>query len=292
MSGSEPMAPTPPLAFTEPPVAPVAPGAPWAPGPPIASPLLAVRVIGLVLVLGMLGLAAGSVTAQFFEQHTVLTDTVAAPVTRLVTDTDTGDVRVHAGSPGQPVQITRTLKWSFWAPRSQWTDVGGTLTVTGGCSGGGWHWGGCSVDLDVTVPAGTAVQLTSTTGSIAIAGLAGDLTATSSTGDVTISGTGAHRVVARTDTGDVTVTSTGNDSTVQADTGTGDVSLSFAAPPASVTARTDTGDVTVALPPGSGYLVQTGTDTGTASTEVSKDAASTHRIDARTATGDVLVRYS
>jgi hypothetical protein len=257
---------------------------------PNPSMVSAVRVIGVIVVLGLLAAGATGIVAQFFEQHAVRTTTITEPVTRLVTDVSVGDVRVRTGQVGAPTRVTTTERWSFTRARTSVGESGGVLTVDGACSGD--FFGACSVDLDVTVPPRTALELTTHTGDVRAVGVDGSVTATTSTGDVTLTGVSSDDVQVRTSTGDVTLDSTATAPTVQAATSTGGLTLRFTGAPSSVGARTSTGDITIRVPADARYEVTARTSTGSTEIDVPQDPASPHRIDASASTGDVLVRAS
>jgi hypothetical protein len=237
----------------------------------------------------MLAGGVWSVLIMFFTETATQTATVTAPVTRFVTDTGVGDLTVHAGKAGQAVTVRSTLHWAFQRPTLTTNTDNGILTIFSRCP---WFWTGshCSVDLDVTVPPGTALDLRSTTGSVVATAVSAAVSARTSTGDVDVVSTGSAPVTARTNTGDVEVTAEGTDTNVAATSNTGDVTVTLSGIPSSVQARTNTGNVSVAVPPGTGYHVDIGTDTGSQSVSVPRNDLSTRTISAHSNTGDVTVR--
>jgi phosphotransferase family enzyme len=65
------------------------------------------------------------------------------------------------------VQVTTTRRWSLWAPPSHHAQAGGVLTLTGGCPPlGTLGITRCAVDERVTVPSGTRVRVTASTGDL------------------------------------------------------------------------------------------------------------------------------
>jgi len=257
-------------------------------GPPPVSPVAIVRAVGILVAVGMVALGVADATAQFFRQREDAEVTITAPVTRLVTDTGTGDVTVHIGAPGQPTVVRSTLRWSFHRPTLTTTPVGGVLTLRTSCTGG-WIGPDCSVDLDVTVPPGSDLDLSSGTGTVTADAPGSAVSARTGTGDVQISGVGPGPVKASTGTGDVTVRGAGTAASVEAATSTGDVKIDLTGIPSSVSARTATGDIDITVPGGTGYHVVAGTRTGEVDDRLPRDDTSTHLITARSSTGDVTL---
>jgi hypothetical protein len=252
----------------------------------------AVRVVGGLLVAGLVATGVASVLSHFFSQTEQTRDTFAAPVTRLVTDIDTGDIHVRPAPAGQKATtVDQTLHWSFNKPHVDKTVTGGTLSVSSSCPGM-WAFTGsnnCAVDLDVQVPDGASLELHSSTGDVTATSAGGAVTVRSSTGDVKVVTKGSETVDARTSTGDVTVKGDGAGASISATSSTGDVGVALSGVPDSVQADTSTGDVTVTVPR-TGYAVSSDTGTGDDNVLVPRDSASTHKIEAHSSTGDVTVR--
>jgi hypothetical protein len=255
------------------------------PNPTLAGSL---RVVGLVLVLGVLVVGSSAVVVEFFRQTAVETAPLAAGITQVVAATDTGDIRVRAATAGETPRMIRTLHWSFERPQLRQSVSAGTERVDARCTSQ-WFVGHCSVDVELVVPASTVLQVQTDTGQVSVSGTSGGLTAVTATGAVTLSGVSGGSVSARTDTGDVTVLATATDAVVAASTDTGDVRLSFTAPPRSVRAQTSTGDVTISVPTGDSYAVTARTDVGESSVLVPNDPAATRGISATTSVGDIQV---
>jgi len=205
-----------------------------------------------------------------FRQTRVETAVYTQPVSRVVVDTSTGSIEVRRGDAGSPIGVRRTLEWSYGSATSQEAVSGDVLMIRGRC-GTTIGFGSCSVSYVISVPEATAVNLTSSTGSVQVQGLSGD-------------------VQARTSTGSVELTAL-RSSTATAETSTGSVLVSFAAPPTSVNARASTGSVDVVLPhDGTTYDVRASTSTGHQSVTVPVDTSSPRHVIASTSTGSVQVR--
>jgi hypothetical protein len=222
---------------------------------------------------------------------------VAGGVTAIeMTENGDGDVKVRSG-PGSGVAIHRTISYrGETKPRPGQQVSNGVLTFTKGCSN-------CSVSYDLTVPAGTRLEIRNGSGSIDIADVAtADVEAGS--GDVRVrhvpgpvrayTGSGAVRVDevgAQTDlhasSGDI-VASGVNGGTLQADTGSGSVSLKFGAPPSSVRAETGSGDLHITLPDGA-YRIDHSTGSGDEHVRIDDDPTATASVYARTGSGSLWI---
>lgn len=248
--------------------APVAPRPALARPPTRAFPRTLAVVVVTIVALG----AALVLLARAFEHTAVATAVYRQPISRVVVGTGTGSIIVRAAPAGSPVTVRRTVRWSFGGATSDETVAGGVLTVTGQC-GQDLGLGQCSVSYLLSVPAQTAVTLTTSTGSVQARDLAGDVQAITSTGSVDLSGLRAASVTAQTSTGSVVVR--------------------FAAPPTSVTAQTGTGSVEVVVPAdATAYDVRATTSVGQQTVQVPVDSGSPHRIVVTASTGSVTVRSS
>lgn len=262
---------------------PVGPGGGRASGRAVA-----LRVLGIGLVLVLLLAAAGSLVAQFFQQQRTETTTVTEAVSRLVLRNDVGDVRIRGAAAGTPAQVTRILYWSFREPTVDVTTANGLLSVTGDCAGmlSGW----CSADLDITLPAGTTLELQTGFGDIRSSDTTGTIEAESGTGDVILTAPGAATVRADTGVGDVTITGGAPGGRIQAQTGTGDVRFVLSSAPGEVRIETGTGDVVVSVPAGHSYHVDSDTGVGEIRIGVPQDDTSVRRMTLESGTGDITVR--
>ena len=184
--------------------------------------------------------------------HTDRTSLTVTGVQKLV-------VGVHAGriqlvpSPDGRVRVTTTRHWSVWPPSRGHRRLGDILAVTGDCP----HLGDlgitrCAVDERITVPAGTRVRVTASTG---------DLVAT----DLTAASLEAHLT-------------------------RGSISASFSQPPDRVLVRLDAGNLRLTLPRAT-YAVDAAAprNAGHVTVNVPTDPASPRRISARISRGDLQI---
>jgi len=170
--------------------------------------------------------------------------------------------------------------------------------------------GTCSLNATLSVPAGTAVTI-STAG--------GDLTADHLTGDLTLDTDGGN-IQATGTTGDVTMTTGGGDLTADqvagghlsldtdggniqaisvaatrlaARSGGGDIEIVFTVVPRDVTVSTDGGNVTIVVPRGATqYDVSESASGGTSSDSVPGNSSSPNKITATSGGGDVSIRQA
>lgn len=189
-------------------------------------------------------------------------------ITRLVVEAPRGDVdvtEIAAGSAARP-QARLSSDWVFTEPTMTVEDDGGEVTLTARCQGS--NLGRCITDLEVQVPAGTPVLVSTQYGDI-------DVTSTST-------------VDARTSAGDVQVR--GRPTTVRVETSAGEVTVDAAAAPDDVTVTTSLGDVHLTLPVTEDYAVTTRTNLGEQQVTVPVDPAAPHTVDIRSSVGDITVR--
>jgi hypothetical protein len=270
-------------------------GAPVPPGyPPLPErgsgqgTVLAVRLLGLGLVLLLVTMGALAVVGQFFRQSRNESTTFAGPVQKVVAQTDLGDVTVRQGGPGQPLVIRRRLTWSFEEPAVELTRNGNDVDVRGTCQRAWPLSYGCSVDLEITLPPGAAVMIRSGTGDINADGVSGAFNVTTRTGDINADGvSGALDVTTRT--GDINLRGLRSPD-VTASTDTGDIVVALVAAPRSVRASTSTGDVKVSVPPdGTAYRVNGRTSVGNRTIRVPTDPSSSRTITVSSSVGAVNV---
>ena len=240
------------------------------------------------------GLAGSLVAFTAFLALGQMTSTTRAstrefpgPVTGVVADTGTGDVvvRVVPGSTG--ARVTTRLSGRGGQPQATAALSGGTLRLTGDCSGGAWFQP-CSVRLAVEVPPGVSVRVQGSTGDVLLDGALSAVRAEVGTGDVSWVNAEGGRLDATALTGDVSVQ--GAVGTLALETRTGDIGAVLTAAPESVTAQALTGDVTVSVPDdGTQYATDIATGTGDVTGAVPADTVDGRPMTVRTSTGDVSV---
>ncbi len=235
--------------------------------------LVLLRVVGPILMVGMIVIGSFAVVTSFFRQTERETTTLRGDIRYLVVGTNVGDIRVHPVEAGATSTLSASLTWSYTRPTVSTALVDGELTVNGRCGHGPITSGYCSVDLDISIPAATTVTVRSSTGDLSLFGLTGTVQATTSTGDISL------QTLRSTD--------------VSATTSTGDVAIVLVNPPNRVHARTSVGDITVVVPAdGTPYRVDAVTSTGSKTLHVPTDSGASRSLDLTTSTGDITLRTS
>jgi DUF4097 and DUF4098 domain-containing protein YvlB len=165
----------------------------------------------------------------------------AAPVIELIAD---GDVTVSVGG-DSTVTVEETSRSGFRDTTYSADESADRLTVNNACPSFEWgEWAmpsaACKADLDVRVPAGTEVIVKTSSGDISATGVKGEMTLTTSDGDVTITEAG-NSVTAQSSSGRIDADQVTGDLYAR----TSDGSLSLSNVSGSVDAKTTSGKVTV-----------------------------------------------
>jgi hypothetical protein len=206
-------------------------------------------LVGLVLLLALTAAAAALHAVGGRKDRTSVT---AVGVHELV-------IGVHAGrielipSPDGRVQVSTIRHWSVWAPPVHHRQTGDVLTLTGDCPPlGTLGITRCAVDERVTVPDGTRVRVTASTGDL----VASDLSAASLDAHLT----------------------------------RGSISASFTRPPSRILASLDAGSLRLTVPAAT-YAVDTAAppNAGHVTVEVPTDPVSPRQISARISRGDIQI---
>jgi hypothetical protein len=248
----------------------------------------AVRRAGsLALITGVIGLAlagcqatgtAGPATASASPgtasaspgfsvpgtHRTTATYHISSPVSTVIVAGHVGNVTVTGGS-GQAISVTEQAHYSRTPPVTTRSVSGTTLTVTYTCPAQVI----CGVAYTLQVPRTVAVQVTTGTGEIRLAGLAGRVTAKADAGIISATGlTGAS---------------------VSLTTNVGGISASFAAAPAAVRAVARVGAISLRLPGTASYKVTVNAHLGKATVSTRQSSSSAHVITATTDVGVIVV---
>jgi hypothetical protein len=224
-------------------------------------------------VLAVLAIANGTTTLiSLWWLRSETTTRSYAQTAAIDVRADCGSVTIR-GADIARARVTAHDVWTFSRPKLTTTVQGGTRTIRSRCGSHVMAGVGGSQSLTVTVPAETRVTVSSDSSTVHVDGIAGDVSARSSSGGVEGSLLRAPRVTARSSAGGV--------------------SLSFAAPPEQVRASSSSGGVTVLLPDGpETYRVEVSSSSGSTRTDVRTDPTSTRTIDATSSAGPVRVAYS
>lgn len=262
-------------------------------------------VVGAVVGAAMIVLSAASF-AGLLSRHTDSVAVVAPAAARLVVHSTSGNVTV-TGADRDDIAGTAQRTWSFVQPTITSEHVGDTVELRVDC---GWSFVGyCDAAFDLQVPAGTAVDLHTSSGDVAASGLRADATLTTDSGRVSATdvvgsvqaGTSSGDVVLSGVTGDLDLRlSSGSvevaDSAaahVTARTSSGDVRLDLRSDAEAIDAHTSSGQVAIKLPdtPSVAYRLDLRTGSGSTSGEVRTDPDSPRTITATSSSGNVSVGY-
>jgi hypothetical protein len=267
----------------------------------------ALILIGLATLLAMLT-GCGLARHQFRDDVTY-----QVAVTEINVNTGSGSVKVRPGG-GQSVVVRRHIWYGAKRPGQTSSIDGTTLKVTG-CTGN------CSVDYDITAPAGVKITGGSGSGDIDVMNVStvsvklgsGDVQVHHATGSVSAeTDSGDIHVVdvqgaasTRTGSGDVTLTDVAGDVLVDtssgdlngtglrgrtiAHAGSGDLTLRMS-DAQDVTAKTGSGDLVVTVPSGQHFRVDASTGSGDKHVDLSNDTGADHHLDLQTGSGDLTVR--
>ena len=128
------------------------------------------------------------------------TYTITEPVTSLKIDNPVGNTQIE-GTDTNTISVTEELSYSGNPPQTSYPITGGGhLTLSYTCPGV-FDVNSCSVTYLVKVPRRLAVQVDGKVGSTTLTGLAGQLTLSSSTGNIDATGLTSATVTARANAG-------------------------------------------------------------------------------------------
>ena len=261
-------------------------------------------LIGVPTCLALTGFIGFDLVAMVGQGHFHFSHTFAATTRQLNVNAGGGNVVVKVG-PG-PARLSGEATYSLVRPTITERATADSATLAYPC---GFPVGNCGLNATVSVPAGTAVAISSGGGDLTASGLTGhvslsadggDLTATGITGDISLQ-TGGGDLSATLLAGDVTLGTSGGDITatqidsprVTVDSGGGDVAIVFTRVPQDVQVSADGGDVTIVVPAGpTTYDVTASADGGNLSDSVPQAATSAHKITASSGGGDVTIEQS
>ncbi|MFI9388278.1 DUF4097 family beta strand repeat-containing protein [Kutzneria sp. NPDC052558] len=238
---------------------------------------------GIGVLVAAAGLAAGG-CANFSNllppQSISDTKTFDQPVTSIKLDNHAGDVSVQGQAGLTKTTVVRTIKYRDGsAPSVDTFHVdGGVLTLAGDCGSN------CSIDYQVTAPAGLPITGQTTAGDVTLAKV-GAVDVGTTSGEVELSDvTGA--VKAHTTNGKVSGSGL-RGGVIQADTTNGGIELTLAEA-VDVTARTTNGQIRLAVPD-DGYRVSTDTHNGDRKIRIANDPAGKHSLTLSTDNGSIRV---
>ena len=232
--------------------------------------------IGVLVVAGACAIGGCSLLPP---QSLSDTKTLDQPVTSIKLDSQVGSLHVQGQTGLAKATVERTIRYRDGQPKQDTYRVdGGVLTLGGECGDN------CSVDYDVTVPAGLPVSGETTAGRIELRNV-GTVDVTTTEGSIDLADvTGPVKV--HTTNGQVTADGL-RGGAVQAQTTNGSVDLTLLEA-GDVSARTTNGQIKVAVPADS-YRVQSDTHNGHRKIGVADDPAGKHTLDLNTDNGSIEV---
>jgi len=220
------------------------------------------QILATLATLTLIPLAACSRPGTTSDETSYQIDEA---VTALVVDARAAAVTIEAAD--GPIKVREVHRYSDGKPVTSHAVAGGTLTLTeSGCGNDDVR---CEVQFHVRMPAATSTRITGQAGAVKIVGMAGDVQVS----------TQAGAVEGKALTGDQ----------VDVQSRAGAFILGFAEAPMSGKAVTEVGAISVHVPGDRAYAVTAGTKAGATKVSVRKDAASQHRIDARTDVGAIEI---
>ncbi|MEV2275648.1 DUF4097 family beta strand repeat-containing protein [Nocardiopsis sp. NPDC049922] len=144
-------------------------------------------LLGAVLVVALIGVTVVSVLGNVTVDRERRGDTLGSAAFLEIDNDTAGDVTVSAGA-GDEVALERTLRSGpFQEPGDDVEEEDGGTFVEAECEGLWFLGGDCAVDYDVTVPEGTQVTVSTTSGRIRVENVDGRLDLSSTSGDVVVS---------------------------------------------------------------------------------------------------------
>ena len=230
---------------------------------------VALRLVGAALVLVLVIGGGYSVATSFAHTEKQESFSVAAQgIDTIVLDVGVGDLRVRTAPGVTQIEVDVERRGSWRLPHFDSARDGGTLRLTGGCSGP--RMGNCATDVVVRAPEGLRLQVRAGVGAIRASGSYAQVQATASTGEVALTDLTSDRTTATSSVGTVLAV--------------------FARAPMEVQASSSTGEVTVVVPDdGTTYAVRSQVGVGSTQISVPDDDASDRSIVASSSVGSVRV---
>ncbi|MFG2147561.1 hypothetical protein ACGFRG_25760 [Streptomyces sp. NPDC048696] len=206
-------------------------------------------------------------------------------------DSGSAQVTVGPGADGE-VRVKERLSWSLRKPKvtKEWDgdtlklrpECGGLLSVTGL---------DCSVQLDLTVPAGVELKVKNGSGAVRVTGLTGPVDVRAGSGSVKLYGVRGP-ITGSVDSGSLNGSAIGS-ADAEVRVRSGQASLEFVAPPRRVSASSGSGSVEVSLPPGSRYRVAGKAGSGVRDVDDALvDPASARMLTISTGSGSASAGYA
>src|SRR6266700_512274 len=215
------------------------------------SPWLWVIVLLVIMALLGGGLSLPRGGYNFSKVEPAHTFSVGALPTVVIND-DVGTIHVHTGSANnnvvvQVTDVSRGLGNNPANGQVSYNQDSANNTVTVNANSGPGFFGSNSVDIEVTVPTDSNLQIKTDTGEVDVTGITGQMSLSSNTGsvDVTLPGNSSFHLDASTDTGSINSDFPGVNVQHGDFTGASAHSDVGNAPGATVTLKADTGSISL-----------------------------------------------
>jgi DUF4097 and DUF4098 domain-containing protein YvlB len=244
-------------------------------------------VAGTVLALAAIAYTTINVVSAFaFARHS-FSRTFSGDVRDVDISNDAGSVHIESGASGR-VEVAGKGVQGITKPSHHETLRDGHLDVGARCELSLSSI--CSMNLTITVPAGTPITVHASGGGITIDDARGPVDASSSGGAVHVNG--AHSSLRLQSSGGGITARDVRSAAVSASSSGGGVKLFFITPPQNVQASSSGGGVTIVLPnTADAYRLDVSSSGGGTHRDVRSDPASDRVIDAHSSGGGVTVRY-
>ncbi|MBE3558687.1 MAG: DUF4097 family beta strand repeat protein [Ktedonobacteraceae bacterium] len=215
----------------------------------LAALLLGGGIMGLGTRLG----SSGAIASQTFN---------TVGVARLIVNQSSGDVRIHRGGNSNTVVVNGT-KHTFFLTSSNDTPVrysqsGDTITVSANAGGNFLS----DVDLDITVPETTNLEIRDGSGDVTIENVNGQVTAQSGSGEIKLNNTTGQAILTA-GSGNIEMEGAILQGQSVLKTGSGNIDFTGRLDPAGTyRMETGSGDVRLNLPEDSSFQLTTTTGSG------------------------------
>jgi len=238
-------------------------------GAPARAPRLAGAAVLALLAAAPLLAGCGAVPKLGAGPHNPPASvfTVSSRVTAVVINGGSGSIDV-TGSSRSTVSVSQRVTYSGKPPAAAHVLRGTTLTLSYKCP----TELVCGVSYAVQVPAGVAVSVGASAGSVTLTSLAGTVRAHASAGLITAVDLRSPVAAFKSNAGGVVAT--------------------FSVAPRSVTAATNVGPITLTVPGSAAYRLSTHTVVGTSTVTVRRSSSSAHSISASSDLGSISVSPS
>jgi Putative adhesin len=265
-------------------------------------------LIGVPVCLALTGYAGLTIVAQVAKGRIPFNHVFPADARQLSVSLGGGGNAVLEQVSAGPARLSGYGYYSFVRPTITERTSADSAAVGYPCST--FPIGTCSMNATLSVPAGTAVTISTSGGDLTADHLAGDLTLDTDGGNIQATAITATRLSADTGGGDVTVDHVEGDLSLHTDggniqatgvaatrlaatSGGGDIEIVLTVVPRDVTVSTDGGNVTIVVPPGSTrYNVSASTDGGNVTDTIPHSASSLDEITATSGGGDITIEQS